>query len=195
MKFGKGGVIMADVPNAGIARRDPNAASGNPQHDVRSGKFGTGGGKKPQQQVPAGSDPLEYARMLDAVRDAAREFDNPMIGDIEEFLKGRAKNPEVVDAQAFLSLVQKQRMDDLVDLLDSSMRRSGILSRGRRKVRVVAPKGYLKKLIHSLQDDQLAQVFHRLEAMGHKPNQIDDYFEPKVGVSKKEAARAKVQPR
>lgn len=173
----RGNIVLADVPNAGASRVDSNARSGNPRHDVRSGKFGAGGNQQVQRPAPpANVDPVEYARMFDAVREAAREFDNPQEGDIRDFIKGRANAPDQVDIQQFLQQVVEQRKNDLVDLLDQSMRSSGPLSRGRRKVRLSAPRGYMRRLVGSLDEDQLAEVMHRLEAMGHDRADVDAFF-------------------
>lgn len=173
--FDSNGIQLANVPNAGVARKDPNAASGNPNHDVRSGKFGDGSSKK-QVKPPANVDPLAYARMMDAVRDAAREFDDPKEGDIREFIKGRATAPEAVDIAAFYAAVQEQRLSDLVDMLDQSMRSGGPMKRGRRKVRLSAPKGYMRKMIGKMDSDNLAQLMHRLEGMGHDRDEVEKFL-------------------
>lgn len=185
------GVQLADVPNAGVGRRDTNAKSGNPVHDVRSGKFGSGS-KKPQvktPQAPANVDPVEYARMFDAVRDAAREFDDPDEGDIREFISGRANSPETVDIAGFLTQVIEQRKADLVDLLDQAMRSSGKMKRGRRKIKLSAPRGYVRKLVRGLDENQLGEVMHRLEAMGHDAEDVERFFEGRVDNA--EAAKSK----
>jgi hypothetical protein len=184
-------VMLADVPGAGVSRVDPDATSGNPRHDIRSGKFGRGGAGGRREPPPANVDPIEYARMIDAVRDAAREFDSPDVGDVKEFLAGRAKAPDKVDIQQFLTLVQEQRKSDAVDILDQQLRSSGVLPRGRRKVRVAAPRGYVRRLIGSLDGDQLGEIMHRLAAKGHDPEDVDKFFNGKVKDDVAETARSR----
>lgn len=182
-------VMLADVPNAGVSRADPNAPSGNPNHDVRSGKFGEGGGGRAQQgpQAPPNADPVEWGRFLDAVREAAREFDSPDIGDIQDFLKGRAKNPAQVDAEQFLSAVNEQRISDLVDILDQQLRSGGVLPRNRKRVTLKAPRGFLKRALNSLDDSRVAELGHRLEAMGHPPEEVDAFLKGRVNEKRHEA--------
>ena len=178
--FDDKGVQLADVPNAGASRVDPNAVSGNPRHDVRSGKFGSGGGGQQRgTPPPANVDPLEWARMQDAVRDAAREFDDFDEGDVAEFLKARARDPSVVDNAAFLLMVRQQHINDIADILDQQLRTSGSLPSGKRKVRVSAPRGYMKRALAGLNADEVAQVMSRLEARGHDRTRVDDFFDRK----------------
>ena len=179
-RWSKEGILLADVPGSGASTIDPNARSGNPRHDTRSGKFGGGGGGRPPATPPANVDPVEYARMLDAVREAAREFDTLEEGDIREFLKGRAKAPEVVDIQQFLNAVTEQRKNDIVDYLDQSMRSTGPLKRARRKVRISMPKGYMRKALGSLDEASVGELSHRLEAMGHDQADVDAFFEKRL---------------
>lgn len=182
-------VMFADVPPAGVSRVDPDAESGNPRHDIRSGKFAPG--SKRRNEPPPNVDPIEFKRMIDAIRDAAREFDAPDVGDIKEFLAGRAKAPDKVDVQQFLTLVQEQRKSDAVDILDQQIRSSGVLPLGRRKVRVSAPRGYVRRLIGSMDGDMLGEIMHRLEAKGHDRDEIDRFFDRKVTEDKNSAARAR----
>ena len=191
MEFSLDGVLLADVPGSGVSRIDTNAKSGNPRHDSRSGKFGAGGAKPAEQVRPDNVNQLDFARMLDAAREAAREFDNPQEGDIRDFLAGRARNPEAVDIQGFLRQVQEERKNDLVDLLDQQIRSGGPLQRGRRRVGLKAPRGYLKRLIGSAGDDDLAEIMHRLEAMGHKREDVNRFFQGRVKDETHKTATAK----
>jgi hypothetical protein len=184
MLFDRQGILLADVPNAGVARRDLNAKSGNPNHDVRSGKFGSGG-KKPKQQVktPANVDPLEYARMIDAIRDAARQLPAiPEVANVEEFLKGRAKSPETVDIRGFIQSVMAQKKADLVDLLDQQ------LSGKKNPVKVTASAGYLRGLMKELSDADIAELMHRLESRGHKQAAVDKFIKNRIGKERYETA-------
>lgn len=174
------GIALADVPNAGVSTKDPNAKSGNPNHDVNSGKFGDGSQPKQKTDRPPNTSVEEYARMMDAVREAAREFDNPQEGDIREFLAGRAKAPDQVDVQNFIEMVNAQRLNDLVDMLDQQLRQSGPLARGRRKVRVSAPRGYVRKYLRSADSPLVQQLSMRLVAMGHNEGDVKSFFNQKV---------------
>jgi len=177
--------LMADVPNAGVSDVASGQASGNKLHDVRSGKFGRGH-TVPQvpHKAPANVDPLEWKRFTDAVRQAAREFDSPKLADIQDFINAHAKNPQAVDPSEFLAAVQEQRLNDLVDALDHQMRQGGSMQSGRRRLRVATPQGYLRKLIGNITPDQVAEVSHRLESMGHDPQQVDSFIKNRVPAAK-----------
>ncbi len=173
------GVELADVPGSGVSNVAPGTPSGNPRHDTRSGKFGSGGGKQraPTIPTPANVDPLEFGRMTDAVRDAARQFDDFDEGDAQEFLAARARDPDAVDLQAFLDMVRQQHVTDLVDIIDQQLRSSGIKPFGRRTVKVTAPRGYVRKTVKNLSDDEVAQIMHRLESRGHDAKDVDRWFD------------------
>jgi len=174
---GKNGfpVLLADVPSAGVNTISTTQKSGNRAHDARSGKFGVTKGKKP----PAPADSKELHRMLAAVRDAAREFDNPSEGDLREFLKGRAAHPDKVDIQNFMEQVKQQRLVDLADMLDQQFRATGPMQRGRRKVRVSAPKGYVRKALNNLTPDDVSHLGHLLIARGHDQAEVAKFFADK----------------
>jgi hypothetical protein len=190
-------ILLANVPNAGVAvQRKTGSQGGNDAHDARSGKFAPKPGDPPSQEgATPNIDPIELKRMMDAVRDAAREFDFPEEGDIREFLAGRAKNPGQVDIAAFLQLVQEQIKTDITDILDNQLRAGGVLKRGRRTVRLSAPRGYINKTLRGLDEDSIAEIMHRLESRGHDPEDIDRFFSSKVKIAegakkKKEAIAA-----
>lgn len=190
--FDEHGLRLADVANAGVSKVDPNAKSGNPNHDLRSGKFGAGGkGPESDMATAPNTSPEDQLRMNDAIREAAREFDDPEIGDVQEFIRGRAKAPDQVDVQAFLGLVREQRINDLVDILDSQIRKGGSLTRGRRKVRLSAPRGYIRGLMRRVDSDTVAQIFSRLEAMGHDQKDVQDFFNKRFGEEKTTEAQTK----
>lgn len=175
-------VLLANVPNANISKIATGQKSGNPQHDIHSGKFGAGGGGRPKvgPAAPANADPVEWHRFVDAVRTAAREFDNPQINDIKDFINAHAKDPQSVNPAEFLAAVQEQRLNDLVDALDHQLRSQGTLQTGRRRLRIVTPKGYLKKLMNNATPEQIAEVGHRLESLGHDPQEVDKFLKARV---------------
>lgn len=137
--------------------------------------------EKPAPDTTETVNRTEHMRMMDAVREAAREYDTPTEGDIREFVAGRAKDPSKVDIQKFLDLTLEQRQNDLIDLLDNHLRTQGPLKRGRRKLRVHAPRGYLRRLLRSMDSDSIAQVSLRLRSMGHDQEQISEFFSKKFG--------------
>lgn len=126
------------------------------------------------------SGPAEWGRYHDAVREASRTFDNPQEGDIKHFLNARAKHPHKVDAPAFHEAVKRQRMADLVDILDHHMRREGSLPRGSRMVRVQAPKGYLKRSLRNSSSEDIAHLRHRLTSIGHSDEHVNNYLSARV---------------
>lgn len=164
-------ILLADVPNSGAATVDVDAASGNPQHDTSSGKFAKGSAQgDPVEGLPANTDPNSYFRQRDAIRDLAREMDEMDQGDIQDFLAARVTRPlEEAEIQQLLIMVRHQRIDDLVDMLDYQFR--GLIDgvkRGRRRVSVKAPRGWIRKTFNSLTDDEVLSVINRLEARGHQ---------------------------
>lgn len=165
-------ILLADVPNAGRSNIDPNATSGNPAHDVRSGKFGETGGGKKKETPPANTDPLEYHRMLDAVRDAARQFDTLDEASISDFLKGRAKFPEAVNLQQFMQAVIEQRKTDLVDMISEQLRGGP-----KRKVKMTVPRGFLKKALTNADPGMKDEIMQRLIALGHAQATVRKFFE------------------
>jgi hypothetical protein len=160
MKFDCHGVLMADVPNAGVSRQDTNARSGNPRHDVNSGKFGDGGGRARRNTTPANVNAKDFARMRDAVREAARQFKGALtIENIQSFINKRASNPNAVNVQQFAQLVQQQQMDDLVD---------AITGKAHGGVKLNVPRDYIKKVLAGLSDDDVAEIVARVQARGIK---------------------------
>lgn len=161
---------LADVPDAGTSTVDPDASSGNPRHDVSSGKFGSGSAQgDPVENVPPNEDVQTYLRQRDAVRDIAREMDELAQGDIAELLAGRLTRPLATEEMdQFLRQVRLQRIDDLVDMLDWQLRNLiETVQRGRRRVRLTAPRGWIRKTFNAMTDDEVLSVINRLEARGH----------------------------
>lgn len=165
-------ILLADVPDSGgVVTRKTGADGGNPQHDSRSGKFAPGSSQgDPVSNIPANTDPNAYLRQMDAIRDLAREMDDLDAGDVQDYLAARVTRPlEETEIQELLVLIRQQRINDLVDMLDYQLR--GLIDgikRGRRKVKVSAPKGWMRKTFNSITDDEFLSVINRLEARGHK---------------------------
>lgn len=126
----------------------------------------------PPSTRPAAVDHAEWARRQDAVRDAAREFDDLTEQDLKERLRGVTSKPlEDGDLAQFRVDVRAAVLDDLTDILDHRVQ--GKL-RGRRTVRVQAPRGYMKKALRSLDANEANQLEGRLRARGWTDKQIKD---------------------
>lgn len=187
-------ILLADVPNSGVqTRRRTGRTGGNVRHDSRSGKFAPSPGDQPggeedqPRRVVLNAQEEELARYFDAVRDAAREFDDWGEGDVREFLQGRAKDMSVVDVQQFILRVRRQRLDDITDILDTSLRRSGSRVTTRRRVRIVAPKGWLTRATNSLAPEEVAEVARRLVARGHDREDVVSSFTKRVSDERRQA--------
>lgn len=175
-----GKVVLADVPNANISRTDSNARSGNPRHDVRSGKFGSGGngGGRRGAPKPANVDDLQFARMLDKIRLAARQLKGEVgVEQVQSWLKGKVSNPAEVDPNGFLQQVQAQRMNDLVDAIDTRLRGGGLLG---KSIRVTSTRGFIQGALKQLDANQVADLAHRLEALGHSEKNIIKFLGKRV---------------
>lgn len=127
----------------------------------------------PTTKTPQGVDGQEWARRTDAVREAAREFESFTSQDVTEHLRGRTlRDLTPAEIESFVADVRAQVISDLVDILDQ--RERGIL-RGRRYVRVHAPKGYTVKVMRSLEDAEVAQISDRLKARGWSDKQLKTF--------------------
>lgn len=175
MKWDRHGLRLADVPNAGVVRRDANARSGNPSHDVRSGKFGAGGNQKPGKRTaaPPNTDPVAYKRMLDAARDAARSLGTIDEANIQAFIQDRAQAPETVDIANFMATVQEARKAYVLDVLDDALRDA----EGSKTIKVSAPDGVVAEYMRALGSDVVAEIMTRLEGMGHDRSEVDRIFD------------------
>lgn len=172
--------VMVEMPRVREERlmfaatvRDPDTRSGNPNHDIATGRFGEGSNAK-KKEASAPSDAPTSVRdpsldkRLDAVRDAARENDSLDVGDLKEFLAGRTnRQPTDAELAELLAEVKSARLDDLLDVLDNQLRgRVENMKRSRRTVRVQAPKGWVKRVFNGLDDDEVRSLVGRLEAKG-----------------------------
>lgn len=127
---------------------------------------------------PATTKHDEWARRQDAVRDAAREFEDLSSQDIKERLKGLTNKPLAdPDIEQFKIDTRAAAKDDLVDILDQTTR--GKL-RGRRTVRVNAPRGYVKKMMRTVTAPEADELETRLKARGWAPEQIKSGLRDKL---------------
>ena len=166
-------VLLADTPNSGVAvQRKTGSRGGNQEHDSRSGKF-TGdreGDQRGRSQAQANIDPVEYRLMRDAVRDAARQNEGMSPEDLEVFLRKRVRDFDKVDFQAFASQVREQRLEDLADILaDQTQAR---IRGGKAKIKVTAPRGYVKRVFTGLSDDEVVGLALRMSRRGFSDEQL-----------------------
>lgn len=123
---------------------------------------------------PSTVDHVEWARRQDAVREAAREFEDLTEQDLKERLRGVTSKPlEDGDLAQFRADVRASVLDDLLDSLDQRVR--GKL-RGRRTVRLAMPNGYLKKALRSLDATEADQLDSRLRSRGWTEPQVKKEF-------------------
>lgn len=177
--------------------------SGNP-HRQQRGRFGAGGPKPgpggPPQKPGAPAAPAAQAgdlgerhRRDDAVRDAAREFETFETQDIIDWLRGRITRPlGTAEVAAFEADVRAQQLADISDVLDQMVLGE---SRGRRRVKVRAPKGYLRKTIGALSDDELRQLGERLRARGWSEKQLKDGLVSRLSHERRDAVSSLVSPK
>jgi hypothetical protein len=162
-------IELASVPNSGQSRIATTQRSGNPRHDTRSGKFGQGGGGRQRPLPNENVDRLSYARMLDAVRNAARSLGDLSSGTVEQFIKDHAQAPDQVDLGQFLQQVLDQRKTDMIDLLDHQISGGGQKS----PVRLISSGGQITQMLGQMQDTDIQEVHDRLLALGHTEDEIN----------------------
>jgi hypothetical protein len=162
-------VDLADVPGSGVSRVAAQQRSGNPRHDTRSGKFGQGGGGRQRPLPNENVDRLQYARMLDAVRNAARSLGDLSSGTVEQFVKDHAQAPDQVDLAQFLQQVLDQRKTDMIDLLDHQLNGGD----AKAPIRLTSSGGQITQMLGQMQDTDIQEVHDRLLALGHSEEEIN----------------------
>lgn len=143
--------------------------------------------------VPQNVNKAEWRRRMDAVRAAAREFEPQEMEDIREWLQGKTNKDLTEDEiKNFLADVRAARVDDLVDILDTSIRRRvAIRKRGRRTVRVIPPRGWVRRTLANLMDDEIVELHRRLKSRGFSDDELEQHLINRYG----EDRRAKLQAR
>jgi hypothetical protein len=68
-------------------------------------------------------------------------------------------------------------MNDLVDAIDARLRGGGLLG---KSIRVTSSRGFITGALRQLDADQVANLAHRLEALGHSPKNIDRFLGKRV---------------
>lgn len=167
------------------------AAAGNPNFDPSTGRFSGGGkGKKlqvvaqtvaggalPMQSgVPKGVDALVWAHRMDVVRDAARQMEFLDVSSAQTYLQGRVVNVSQVNIDQFLADVRMQRISDLADALETTVK-----SREQRlPVRVVAPVSWQTKTFAGLNAAEVGHLVKRLEGRGWSADDVSKYIVKRV---------------
>lgn len=132
----------------------------------------------------------EAARRRDAVREAAREMEPLKEQDIKERLRGVTNRPLAADEIAvFVADVRAQVIDDMIDVLDQMVR--GKL-RGRRTLRLSSPRGYVRKTLHDMSDDDLIQVSARLRARGWDDDMVAHGFSRRLSRKRLDAVASRL---
>jgi predicted house-cleaning noncanonical NTP pyrophosphatase (MazG superfamily) len=128
--------------------------------------------------IPENVDPAEWERRMDQVRNAAREFDPQELEDIKEWLQGKTnRDLSEEEIQDFLNDVKRHRLSDLVDVLDQSIRRRVALrARGRRTVRVVPPRGWVRRTMQNLEDSDIVELHRRLRSRGFSDEELEAHL-------------------
>lgn len=170
----------------GATTIDPNTRSGNPHHEISSGRFGRapGGGVRsrgsgpsrapsPPSLPPADKARSSQVRRRDALIDAARTLDDLSPDGVREFVTRRWAGTRVLtdsDVQSFSEDAQRQRIEDVIDALDYRVRR-GVFGR-QRIIRVELPRGLARQTIRGLSDDEISSVLRRLRERGWSADQL-----------------------
>jgi len=188
----------------GATIRDHDTKSGNPNHVIGSGKFGSGPGQKdrrktgvdrrvaPSRRSGDGQRP-DQIRRRDAVVDAAREVED--ITDersMREFMRRRWTGTRAMtdaDVTSFIADVRSQRIDDVIDALDNRVR-SGVLKRSK-VANISFPRGWVKATMRGLTDPEILQVLNRLRSRGWSEQDVRQHVVNRFDDDRKRLARAR----
>lgn len=155
--------------------------SGNPAHDVASGKFGSAGRKKNESSEDSASqaqrDPATGSeqRRRDAVVDAARTLDDLTPAGVEAFVRRRWSGRRALtqaEIGAFAADARRQRLHDVVDAVDFRIRKAVYGRAGSRHPHLVIPRGLQRKSLAGLDHDEVVMLFSRLHERGWNDQQI-----------------------
>jgi len=172
------------------------ARSGNNRFDPGSGRFAPKQGAPDpvnpvadvnpvatqRSGVPQGVTQDQWDRRMDIVRDAARQVNNMDEQEAKDFLKNRVADLSKVDVGQFLIDVRATMLDDVVDAVAGKLRgQDKTLKPSGKIVRLAAPRGWLKQMYGTLQDDEVLKVALRLEARGFSRETVISKFVSNVG--------------
>ncbi len=120
------------------------------------------------------------ARRRDVVRELAREFEDLSDQDLREMLPAEvSKALSAGDLMVLRHDVRAQVIDDLVDVLDQ--RHRGKL-RARRTVRLLAPRGYVRKAVAGLSVTERTDIASRLSARGWSADDVRRALPPRRSI-------------
>jgi hypothetical protein len=180
---------------AGATVEDPNTRSGNPHHEVGTGRFGSGRRKDPgkapsgRRQVAEQSDESSVTRRRDAVVDAARTIEDLSADGVREFVQRRWRGTRALtdqDVEQFAIDAQRQRVEDVVDALDLRLRKAVLSRGGQGVVKIDFPRGLLRRTLSGLAADQVIQVLERLQQRGWRQQDVSRYVVRPYRLSKTE---------
>lgn len=184
----------------GASTVDPDTKSGNPRHEVGTGKFGTGPGKTDRRQQQDRRGPLRRQadvdnpsalRRRDAVVDAARQIaDLDDEQEVRRFMRQRWSGTRVMtelDVQSFINDARRQRIQDVIDTLDNRVR-AGVLKRAK-VVNIHFPRGWVKSTMNGLSDQEVLSVLDRLRSRGWTEQQVRQHVVQRFDDEHKRLAR------
>jgi hypothetical protein len=162
-----------------VAARLVPTRSGNSAHEIATGRFGsTGQKKKEEEKAPApqpGSSDGSEQRRRDAVVDAARTLDDLTSAGVEKFVRQRWSGRRALtkeDVEQFAADARRQRVHDVVDALDYRIRKAVLGRAGSKQPHVEIPRGLQRKSLSGLDDGEVATIFARLRERGWSSQQI-----------------------
>ena len=178
---------------------DPDTKSGNPRHEIGTGKFGRGPDKNDRRSAAQdrrvarrreddGGRP-DQLRRRDAVIDAAREIEDLSDEQALRELAIRRSRRALTDAevQSFINDVRRQRIDDVLDWLDNRVR-TGVLKRAK-VANISFPRGWVKATIRGLSDDEVKMVLGRLRSRGWSEQQVRQHVVQRFDDDRRRLAR------
>lgn len=174
---------------AGAAREVPTK-SGNPAHEIATGRFGAGwrkpkgdGARAPVQKdtsnpntpPPPAATRDDVVRRRDAVVDAARTLTDLSPDGVRELVRRRWRGTKVLteaDVEAFAADAQRQRVEDVVDALDYRLRRATSGRSAGKAIKVDFPRGVIKGSLRGMDTPTVVNVLQRLRYRGWTADQI-----------------------
>ena len=181
-----GQVAAQPDPSGAVVRR--GAVSGNENFDPITGHFAgkklkglevvaetiQAGALPTQSGVPAGVDPIVWARRMAAVRDAARQLEDLTADTVGTFLQARVVDVNQVDIQQFLADAQWQRIADLADAMDQKLK-------GKKgQVNVGVSGSFAKRVFAGLDGAMAGHLVKILEGKGWSADDIKNNIIKKV---------------
>jgi len=102
----------------------------------------------------------------DAIMAAARDLDlvgGALIAFIEEQVGTKFSREQ---KKELLRLINEQRINDLIDYLHQNLRKQELNEKDQGKIRILTPRGYIRRTFARLDEIQVQEVLTRLQARG-----------------------------